>query len=71
VNESDWSLTKEDEIHLGMESCYNVAFNGNGRIAVVVVSNSQFVVLEIERNETNPGQLIFKRKKDYGGGGNN
>jgi hypothetical protein len=29
-------LVKEDEIDLGMEDCFNVAFNGNGRIAVVV-----------------------------------
>jgi hypothetical protein len=36
VNESDWSLVKEDEIELGMGSCYNVYFKGDGRIAVVV-----------------------------------
>jgi hypothetical protein len=54
VNESDWSLKKEDEIEIGMGSCYNVAFNGNGRIAVVVGFNSQFVVFEVGRNETNP-----------------
>jgi hypothetical protein len=47
-------LTKEDEIELGMGLCHNVAFNGNGRIAVVVGYHSQFVVLEVGRNETNP-----------------
>jgi hypothetical protein len=46
-----------------------VAFNGNGRIAVVEGSNSQFVVLEVGRNGTNPGQLIIKRKVNSGGGG--
>jgi hypothetical protein len=54
VNESDWSLKKEDEIELGIGGCQNVAFNGNGRIAFVVGFNSQFVVLEIGRNEINP-----------------
>jgi hypothetical protein len=52
-----------------MENCHNVAFNGNGRIAVVVGLNSQFVVLEIGRNETNPDKLIFKRKVNSSGGG--
>jgi hypothetical protein len=37
-----------------MGHCYNVAFNGNGRIAVVVGFYSLFVVMEIGRNETNP-----------------
>jgi hypothetical protein len=37
-----------------MGDCYNVAFKGDGRIAVVVGYSNQFVVLEIERNETNP-----------------
>jgi hypothetical protein len=41
---------KEDEIDLEMGSCYNVAFNGNGRIAVVVGFYNQFVVLEVGRN---------------------
>jgi hypothetical protein len=54
VNESDWSLVKEDEIELGMGSCMNVAFKGDGRIAVVVGFNNSFVVLEVGRNETNP-----------------
>jgi hypothetical protein len=54
VNESDWSLVKEDEIDLGMGNCENVAFKGDGRRAVVVGSNSQFVVLEVVRNEINP-----------------
>jgi hypothetical protein len=54
VNESDWSLVKEDEIDLEMGHCRNVAFNGNGGIAVVVGFYSQFVVLEVGRNETNP-----------------
>jgi hypothetical protein len=36
VNESDWSLVKEDEFDLEMALCHNVAFNGNGRIAVVI-----------------------------------
>jgi hypothetical protein len=31
-----------------------VAFNGNGRIAVVVGYFNQFVAMEIGRNETNP-----------------
>jgi hypothetical protein len=47
-------LKKEDEIELEMGNCNNVAFNGNGRIVVVVGRNSQFVVLEVGRNETNP-----------------
>jgi hypothetical protein len=46
-----------------------VAFNGNGKIAIVVGYNSQFVVLEVGRNETNPGQFIFKRKVNSGIGG--
>jgi hypothetical protein len=54
VNESDWSLVKEDEIDLEMEYCINVAFNRNGRIAVVVGYFNQIVVLEVGRNETNP-----------------
>jgi hypothetical protein len=54
VNESDWSLVKENEIELEMGDCVNVAFKGNGRIAVVVGYNSQFVGLEVGRNETNP-----------------
>jgi hypothetical protein len=62
VTESDWSLVREDEIELGMGDCRNVAFNGDGRIAVVVGYSNQFVVLEIGKNETNPGQFIFKRK---------
>jgi hypothetical protein len=60
---------KENEIELGMGDCRNVAFNGDGRIAVVVGLYSQFVVLEIAINETNPGQFIFKRKENSGGGG--
>jgi hypothetical protein len=51
-----------------MGNCYNVAFNGDGRIAVVVGDSSQFVVLEVGRNETNPKLLIFKRKVKSGGG---
>jgi hypothetical protein len=47
-------LKKEDEIDLEMGSYYNVAFNGDGRIAVVVGYSNQFVVLEVGRNETNP-----------------
>jgi hypothetical protein len=31
-----------------------VAFKGDGRIAVVVGFFNQFVVLEVDRNETNP-----------------
>jgi hypothetical protein len=54
MNGSDWSLKKEDEIELEMGSCQNVAFKGNGRIAVVVGYINQFVVFEIGRNETNP-----------------
>jgi hypothetical protein len=50
LNQSDWSLVKEDEIDLEMGSCFNVAFKGDGRIAVVVGYNSQFVVLEVGRN---------------------
>jgi hypothetical protein len=63
-------LTKEDEIELGMGDCINVAFKGDGRIAVVVGYSNQFVVLEVGRNETNPGQFIFKRKVNSGGGVN-
>jgi hypothetical protein len=54
VNQSDWSLVKEDEIELGRGDCNNVAFNGDGRIAVVVGYSNQFVMLEVGRNETNP-----------------
>jgi hypothetical protein len=50
VNGSDWSLKKEDEIELEMGSCQNVAYNGNGRIAVVLGYFNQFVVLEVGRN---------------------
>jgi hypothetical protein len=71
VNESDWSLVKEDEIELGMEDYHNVAFNGDGGIAVVVGFSNQFVLLEVGRNETNPGQFIYKRKMISGGGGSN
>jgi hypothetical protein len=71
VNESDWSLVKVDEIDLEMGNCNNVAFKGDGRIAVVVGYSNQFVVLEVGRNETNPGQFIFKRKVNSGGGGSN
>jgi hypothetical protein len=52
-----------------MGRCYHVALKGDGTIVVVVGSNSQFVVLEVGRNETNPGQLIFKRKINSGVGG--
>jgi hypothetical protein len=62
-------LKKEDEIDLEMGSCFNVAFKGDGRIAVVVGYSNQYVVLEVGRNETNPGQLIFKRKVNSGGSG--
>jgi hypothetical protein len=34
LNQSDWSLVKEDEIDLEMGECQNVAFNGDGGIAV-------------------------------------
>jgi hypothetical protein len=64
-------MVKEDEIDLGMESCINVAFNGNGIIAVVVGIDSEFVVLEVGRNETNYDKLIFKRKRNSGSGGKN
>jgi hypothetical protein len=69
VNGSDWSLKKEDEIDLEMGECQNVAYNGNGKIAVVVGISSQYVVIEVGRNETNPGQFIFKRKQNSGIGG--
>jgi hypothetical protein len=46
-------LVKEDQIELEMRSCNNVAFNGDGRIVVVVGNNNQFEVLEVGRNETN------------------
>jgi hypothetical protein len=61
-------LKKEDEIDLEMGNCYNVALNGDGRIAVVVGRDSEFVVLEVGRNETNIDKLIFKRKINSGGG---
>jgi hypothetical protein len=69
VNKSDWTIVKEEEIDLGLTNCYNVAFNGDGRIAVVVLYKNQLVVLEVVKNETNPGQLIFKRKINSSGGG--
>jgi hypothetical protein len=59
------------ELNLGMTKCYNVAFNGDGRIAVVVGNDNQFVVLEVGRNESNHGQLIFNRKIISGGGESN
>jgi hypothetical protein len=37
-----------------MGDCFNVAFKGDGRIAVVVGYSNRFVVLEVGRNETNP-----------------
>jgi hypothetical protein len=44
-----------------MGNCHNVAFNKGGRYAVVVGLNKEFVVLDIERNETDPpGQLFIK-----------
>jgi hypothetical protein len=43
-------LKKEDEIYLGMGDCQDVAFNIDGRFAVVVGFYSKFVVLEIGRN---------------------
>jgi hypothetical protein len=69
VNESDWSLVKEDEIDLEIVNCRNVAIKGDGRIAVVVGRYSEFVVLEVGRNETNIDKLIFKRKINSGKGG--
>jgi hypothetical protein len=62
---------KEDEIDLELGSCRNVAFKVYGRIAVVVGYSNQFVVLEVGRNKTNPGQFIFKRKVNSGDGGSN
>jgi hypothetical protein len=47
-------LTKEDEIEIGMGDFFNVAFNGDGKIAVMVARNNQFVVLEVGRIENNP-----------------
>jgi hypothetical protein len=41
---------KEDEIELGMGDCINVAFKGDGKIAVVVGYSNQFGVLEVGRN---------------------
>jgi hypothetical protein len=38
-------LKKEDEIELEMGNCFSMAFNGDGKIAVVVGHNNQFVVL--------------------------
>jgi hypothetical protein len=52
----------------GYGSYNNVAFIGSGRIAVVVGYNSHFVVVEVERNVSNPDQLIFKRKVNSSGG---
>jgi hypothetical protein len=45
-----------------MGEWHNVAFNGNGRIVVVVGLERKFMVIEVGRNEANPGQLNFKRK---------
>jgi hypothetical protein len=47
-------MVKKDEIDLGMVICLNVAFNGNGRMAVVVRPSSKLMVIEIGRNETSP-----------------
>jgi hypothetical protein len=33
-----------------MGNCLNVAFNGDGKIAVVVGYSNQFIVLEIGKN---------------------
>jgi hypothetical protein len=55
-------MVKEDEIDLEMENCYNLAFNGNGRIAVMLETNSEFVLMEIGRNKTNFSQYIFTKK---------
>jgi hypothetical protein len=62
VKPSDGSMVKENEIDLEMRDCRNLAFNGNGRLAVVAGYNSHFVVVEIGRNETSTDHLIFKRK---------
>jgi hypothetical protein len=37
-----------------MVDCYNLAISGDGRFAVVVGSSSEFVVIEITKNESNP-----------------
>jgi hypothetical protein len=43
-------LKKEVEIELEIGDCINVAFKGDGRIAVVVGYYNKFVVLEVVRN---------------------
>jgi hypothetical protein len=52
-----------------MGDCANLAFKGDGRKVIIAGYNSQFVVLEVGRNETDPDHLIFKRKENSGGGG--
>jgi hypothetical protein len=47
-----------------------VSINDNGENIVVVGRDSKFVVIELERNETNPTQIKFKRLQESTGGGN-
>jgi hypothetical protein len=42
-------MVKEDEIILGIVNCNNVAFNGNGRIAIIVGRDREFIALEVGR----------------------
>jgi hypothetical protein len=55
-------MVLEEVMDLEISLSMNVAINENGRFAVVVGHESQFVVIEIERNEINSNQLKFKRK---------
>jgi hypothetical protein len=50
VNSTDWTMVIKEEINLQIGSCKNVAFDGYGRIAVVVNYSGKFMVLEIGRN---------------------
>jgi hypothetical protein len=45
-----------------MNNSLNVAFNKNGSIAVIIGYFEQFVVLELEKNETKPDQIFIKRQ---------
>jgi hypothetical protein len=45
-----------------MNKSSNVAFNKNGSIAVIIGYYKQFVVLELEKNETKPDQIFIKRQ---------
>jgi hypothetical protein len=49
LNSTDFSINNETEINLGMTECFNIAFNKNGSIAVVVGFSSKFAIIKFGR----------------------